>query len=102
MSKFCTTCGASLDDSATFCTTCGTPQPSAAPAAAAQPAAAGATPASNAAAGVKNAFGAVKENFKPKEIIQSMTLDNIKNIRKNPNKNPPTTIANAHIIFFIH
>lgn len=84
MAKFCTTCGATLDDSATFCTNCGTPQqPSAAPAAVG----AGATPAANAAAGVKNAFNSVKENVNPKEIIDSMTIDNIKNITKNPNKN---------------
>ena len=40
MSKFCTTCGAALDDNATFCTNCGTPQQAqqAAPAQGAAPA----------------------------------------------------------------
>lgn len=87
MSKFCTTCGATLDDSATFCTNCGTPQqPSAAPMMN-NAGAAAATPAANAAENVKNAFNNIKENVKPKDIIDSMTLDNIKNITKNPNKN---------------
>jgi len=35
MSKFCTNCGATLEDHKKFCTECGTPVPSAAPAAAA-------------------------------------------------------------------
>ena len=100
MSKFCTTCGATLDDSATFCTNCGTPQqPSAAPAGGAV--AGGSTPAANAAAGVKNAFANVKENIKPKEIIDSMTLDNIKNITKNPNKNTIIGLSVCGGVFII-
>lgn len=100
MSKFCTTCGATLDDSATFCTNCGTPQqPSAAPVGGAV--SGGATPAANAAAGVKNAFANVKENIKPKEIIDSMTLDNIKNITKNPNKNTIIGLSVCGGVFII-
>ena len=38
MSKFCTNCGAQLDDSALFCTTCGSRQEAAAPVAPAAPA----------------------------------------------------------------
>jgi len=84
MSKFCTTCGASLDDSATFCTNCGTSlEPSVQAAANAQVNNSGATPAANAAAAVKGAFSGV--SFK--SVKDAMTMDNIKNITKKPNKN---------------
>lgn len=81
MSKFCTTCGASLDDNATFCTNCGTPQEGGVQ----QNAAGGQaqTPAASAADAVKNTFADV--SFK--SVKDSLTMDNIKNITKNPNKN---------------
>lgn len=80
MSKFCTTCGATLEDNATFCTNCGTPQEvSAQNAVGAQ----GQTPAASAADAVKNTFSDV--SFK--SVKDSLTMDNIKNITKNPNKN---------------
>lgn len=81
MSKFCTTCGASLEDNATFCTNCGTPQDAnnqqnnAAPN--------GQTPAASAADAVKNTFSGVSFS----SVKDSLTMDNIKNITKKPNKN---------------
>lgn len=81
MSKFCTTCGATLEDNATFCTNCGTPQ-DAAPQQNSAPSS-NATPASNAAEAVKNTFSGVSFS----SVKDSLTMDNIKNITKKPNKN---------------
>jgi len=81
MSKFCTTCGASLEDNATFCTNCGTPQEAAPQQNGVDPNAQ--TPAASAADAVKNTFSGVSFT----SVKESLTMDNIKNITKKPNKN---------------
>lgn len=81
MSKFCTTCGASLEDNATFCTNCGTPQDAAPQQNGVDPNAQ--TPAASAADAVKNTFSGVSFT----SVKESLTMDNIKNITKKPNKN---------------
>lgn len=89
MSKFCTTCGTPLDDSATFCTNCGTPQgqsPVNNNAAVPQPgtapvnqAAAGGTPATQAAAAMKEKIA----NIDMSGFKTALSKENLKNPLKN-------------------
>lgn len=83
MAKFCTSCGAQLDDNATFCTSCGA-QLGAAPSAAPQPRQA--QPTQPAGAAVKDAFGKAKEAVNVDAIKDSLSMENIKNLKSNPNK----------------
>lgn len=94
MARFCTSCGAALEDDASFCTSCGAAQETA-PAEAPQAEsvqsgmdmsnvtqAAGAA-AKNAAEKVKNTFDGV--NFD--SVKNSMSMENIKNVGKTKDKN---------------
>lgn len=83
MSKFCTSCGASLDDNATFCTACGTKLAAPAPAPA-QAAPAQATPAQAATA---NAEGT------PLDALKDKTVDAFNSFKNNPNRNTIIGIA---------
>ena len=74
MSKFCTTCGAQLDDNATFCTSCGATQ--------------GEQPKQESAAAsaddtVKNTFSDIKDKVDVGAIKDSLTIDNIKSLKSN-------------------
>lgn len=84
MAKFCTSCGASLDDNATFCTSCGA-QLGNAPSAAPQP---GAPAANNTAAAFQNAAAQAGNTMKNgfNAAKESLTMENIKNLKTNPNK----------------
>ena len=96
MAKFCTSCGAQLDDNATFCTSCGA-QLGSAPSAAPQPG----VPQGNAGAAFQNAAaqagGAVKDGFN--KAKESLSMENIKNLKTNPNKT--TIIVLGGIVGFI-
>ena len=77
MSKFCTTCGAQLDDSATFCTSCGAAQQE-------QP-----KQAENTAAAVeagKNSFSGIMDKVNVDAVKDSLSMENIKGLKTNPNK----------------
>lgn len=78
MSKFCTTCGAQLDDNATFCTSCGATQGE-------QPKQDSA--AASAADSVKNTINDIKDKVDVGAIKDSLTMDNIKSLKTEPNKN---------------
>lgn len=82
MSKFCTTCGATLEDSATFCTTCGASQSAQASAPTAST--------SNVGGTVKNTFNNVKDKVDVNAIKDSLSVENIKNLKNNPD---PKTIG---------
>ncbi|MBR1393394.1 MAG: zinc ribbon domain-containing protein [Ruminococcus sp.] len=99
MSKFCTTCGAALDDNATFCTNCGTPQQAqqAAPSQGAAPAqanAAGGTPATAAASAVKDKLASVDmSGFKT-----ALSKENIASLKTNPNKYTIITLCAIGVV----
>lgn len=84
MSKFCTSCGASLDDNATFCTACGAKL--AAPVAAAQ------APAQEATA---NAEGT------PIDALKDKTVNAFNSFKNNPNRNTILGIAAIAILVII-
>ncbi len=92
MSKFCTTCGASLDDNATFCTSCGASQ---------SPAQNNQTPAASAADTVKNTFNDIKEKVNVDAVKDSLSMENIKNLKTNPNKNTVVALACVGVIALI-
>ncbi len=95
MSKYCTVCGSQLPDDATFCTNCGAPQE--APeqpandaqsySAPQQPAGNDSTPAVAAAETMKNTLNNLRENVDLGAIKNSLTMENIKNLKTAPNKN---------------
>lgn len=95
MSKFCTSCGASLDDNATFCTNCGTAQGNAQPQGGAQ-AAAGA-----AVNTVKNTFNDIKDKVDVNAIKDSLSAENIKNLKTNPNKNTLIALGGILVVVII-
>lgn len=78
MSKFCTTCGAQLDDGATFCTSCGAAQQE-------QPKQAEKT--GSAGDAVKNTFNDIKDKVNVDAVKDSLSMENIKGLKTNPNKN---------------
>lgn len=84
MSKFCTSCGASLDDNATFCTACGAKL--AAPVAAAQ------APAQEATA---NAEGT------PIDALKDKTVNAFNSFKNNPNRNTILGIAAIAVLVII-
>ncbi|WP_164489192.1 zinc ribbon domain-containing protein [Ruminococcus sp. Marseille-P6503] len=84
MSKFCTTCGAQLDDGATFCTSCGAAQQEQ-PKQAEKTASAGET--------VKNTFNGIKDKVNVDAVKDSLSMENIKNLKTNPNKNTLIALA---------
>lgn len=98
MSKFCTSCGAQLDDNATFCTSCGAQLGNGAPSAAPQP-----TAASNAGAAFQNAASqagdAVKDGFN--KAKESLSMENIKNLKSNPNKTTLVVLGGIVIVAII-
>lgn len=77
MSKFCTTCGAQLDDSATFCTSCGAAQQE-------QPKQAENTAAAGEAG--KNSFSGIMDKVNVDAVKDSLSMENIKGLKTNPNK----------------
>ena len=99
MAKFCTSCGAQLDDNATFCTSCGA-QLGSAPSAAPQ---GGAAPQGNAGASFQNAAaqagGAVKDGFN--KAKESLSMENIKNLKTNPNKTTLIVLGGIVIVAII-
>lgn len=92
MSKFCTTCGAQLEDSATFCTSCGASQD-------AQPKQTSA--AASAADSVKNTFNDIKDKVDVGAIKDSLTMDNIKSLKTNPNKNTIIALSCVAVVAII-
>ena len=98
MAKFCTSCGAQLDDNATFCTSCGAQL--GAPSAAPQP---NMGQANNAGAAFQNAAaqagGAVKDGFN--KAKESLSMENIKNLKTNPNKTTLIVLGGIVIVAII-
>ena len=92
MSKFCTTCGAQLDDNATFCTSCGATQGE-------QPKQESA--AASAADTVKNTFSDIKDKVDVGAIKDSLTIDNIKSLKSNPNKNTIIALSCIGVVALI-
>ena len=87
MAKFCTSCGAQLDDNATFCTSCGAQVGNAAaPSAAPQPQGMPQQPQQSAGDAVKETFNKAKEAVNVDAIKDSLSMENIKNLKTNPNK----------------
>ena len=100
MAKFCTSCGAQLDDNATFCTSCGAQLGNGAPSAAPQ---ATQPSANNAGAAFQNAAAqagdAVKDGFN--KAKESLSMENIKNLKTNPNKTTLVVLGGIVIVAII-
>ena len=92
MSKFCTTCGAQLDDNATFCTSCGTPQQE-------QPKQPETAPSAGDA--VKNTFNDIKDKVNVNAVKDSLSMENIKNLKTNPNKTTLIALAVIAIVVIL-
>ncbi len=103
MSKFCTSCGAQLDDNATFCTSCGaqlgnSAQPSAAPQSSGATFSGAAAQAGNA---MKDTFNKAKDSVNVDAIKDSLSMENIKNLKSNPNKNTIVALGVIAIVAIV-